>query len=112
MWDVQRSIDVDALPPGRTVVQFSFRDVPRDGRDWWLVMSQDDVDLCDVDPGHPVSGRVDAGLRSFSLLWRGDVSWSSALKSGDVVVEGPTSLQRGLQRWLNRSVFAGVARVG
>ena len=112
MWDVQRSIDLDALPPGRTVVQFSFRDVPRDGRDWWLVMSQDDVDLCDVDPGHPVSGRVDAELRSFSRLWRGDVSWSSVLRSGDVVVEGPRSVQRGLQRWLNLSVFAGVARVG
>ena len=56
MWDVQRN--VDALPPGRTVLQFSFRDVPPGLRNWWLVLSQESVDLRDFDPGQPV-GRPD-----------------------------------------------------
>ena len=40
MWDVQRNVDVSALPPGRTVLQFSFRDVPPGQRDWWLVLQR------------------------------------------------------------------------
>lgn len=28
MWDVHRNVDLDAVPPGRTVLRFSFRDVP------------------------------------------------------------------------------------
>jgi hypothetical protein len=40
MWDVHRNIDLDAVPPGRTVLRFSFRDVPAPGRDWWLVITR------------------------------------------------------------------------
>ena len=110
MWDVQRNVDVEALPPGRTVVQFRFRDVPRGTRDWWLVLSRDAIDLCDADPGHPVSGRVDAALPSFVKLWLGDLSWSQALRSGDLVIDGPTSVRRGLPRWLTLSDFVAVPR--
>ena len=28
MWDVHRNVDLDAVPPGRTVLRFRFRDVP------------------------------------------------------------------------------------
>lgn len=110
MWDVQRNVDLAELPPGRTVIQFRFRDVARGQRDWWLVLSQDAVDLCDFDPGHPVTGRVDAALPLFVRLWRGDIDWGQAYKSGGLTVEGPVSVRRGLPRWLTRSIFAAIPR--
>ena len=112
MWDVQRNVDVDALPPGRTVLQFSFRDVPPGQRDWWLVLSQEAVDLCDFDPGHPLAGRIDTPLRLFVRVWRGDVAWARAFRSGELRVDGPGSVQRNLPRWLTRSDFAVVERPG
>jgi hypothetical protein len=48
MWDVHRNIDLEAVPPGRTVLRFSFRDVPAPGRVWWLVITRDGVDPCDT----------------------------------------------------------------
>lgn len=55
MCDVHRNIDLEAVPPGRTVLRFSFRDVPAPGRVWWLVITRDGVDPCDTDPGFPVT---------------------------------------------------------
>ena len=51
-----------------------------------------------------------AALPSFVRLWLGDVSWTQALRSGDLVVDGPTSVRRGLPRWLTLSDFAAVPR--
>ena len=42
MWDIHRNVDLDAVPPGRTVLRFTFRDVEGSGRDWWLVIKPED----------------------------------------------------------------------
>ena len=110
MWDVQRNVAVEALPPGRTVLQFRFQDVPAGQRDWWLVCTQAEVDLCDFDPGHPVTGRIDAPLTLFTRVWRGDIQWDQAFRSGDLKVDGPTAVRRNLPQWLTRSDFASVPR--
>src|ERR1700750_2274793 len=38
LWDMHRNVAYAAVPPGRTVVQFRFPDVPSATRDWWLVI--------------------------------------------------------------------------
>ena len=110
MWDVQRNVDVEVLPPGRTVLQFRFRDRPPGERDWWLVCTQAEVDLCDFDPGHPVTGRIDTPLSLFVRVWRGDVAWDQAFRSGELTVDGSTAVRRNLPIWLTRSDFAPVPR--
>jgi DNA-binding HxlR family transcriptional regulator len=110
MWDMHRHIDKDAIPDGRTVVQFRFPDAPSDARDWWLVITRGEVDVCDVDPGHAVSVTVTASLRSMVNLWRGDLSWSNALRAGAVEVHGPEGLRRAVPGWFTLSSFAAVPR--
>ena len=110
MWDMHRHIDKDAIPDGRTVVQFRFPDAPSDVRDWWLVITRGEVDVCDVDPGHAVAVTVTASLRSMVNLWRGDLSWSNALRAGAVEVHGPEGLRRAVPGWFTLSGFAAVPR--
>ena len=110
MWDMHRHIDKDAIPDGRTVVQFRFPDAPSDARDWWLVITRGEVDVCDVDPGHAVAVTVTANLRSMVNLWRGDLSWSNALRAGAVEVHGPEGLRRAVPGWFTLSSFAAVPR--
>ena len=110
MWDMHRHIDKDAIPDGRTVVQFRFPDAPSDARDWWLVITRGEVDVCDVDPGHAVAVTVTASLRSMVNLWRGDLSWSTALRTGAVQVHGPEGLRRAVPGWFTLSGFAAVPR--
>jgi DNA-binding HxlR family transcriptional regulator len=112
MWDVQRNVDLGSLPPGRTVLQFSFRDVPPGQRNWWLVLSEESVDLCDFDPGHPLTGRIDTPLHLFVRLWRGDVGWAQAFRSGELRVDGPGAGPRNHPHRLTRADFAAVERPG
>jgi DNA-binding HxlR family transcriptional regulator len=110
LWDMHRNIDHTAVPAGRTVVQFSFDDVPRDIRDWWLVITSAEADVCDADPGYDVAVTVASSLRRMIQIWRGDVGWAESLRSGVVEVNGPAVLRRSLPRWFTLSPFASVPR--
>lgn len=110
LWDMHRNVDHDEVPAGRTVVQFRFRDVPAGHRHWWLVITPADVDVCDADPGYPVDVTVTADLRRLVEVWRGDLDWSGALRTGAVEVHGPQALSRAVPRWFALSAFAAVPR--
>ncbi|MGR6317862.1 helix-turn-helix domain-containing protein [Micromonospora soli] len=110
LWDMHRHVDHSAVPAGRTVVQFRFRNVPADVRDWWLVIHTGEADVCDVDPGHAVTVTVHADLRALVRVWLGDLSWPDALRGGAVEVTGPEALRRALPRWFTLSDFAAVPR--
>ena len=92
------------------MVQFRFSDLPASTRDWWLVITPEEADVCDVDPGYPVGVSVTASLRRMVEVWRGDLGWSDALRSGAVEVHGPEALRRALPGWFTLSPFASVPR--
>lgn len=110
LWDMHRNIDHEAVPSGRTVVQFRFRDVPSDLRDWWLVINEENTDVCDADPGYDVAVTVAGSLRGMVEVWRGDRTWSSALRTGALEVSGPEDLRRAVPGWFTLSGFASVPR--
>jgi DNA-binding HxlR family transcriptional regulator len=110
LWDMHRHIDQAAVPDGRTVVQFRFPDVRTETRDWWLVITDSDADVCDADPGYEVAVTVTATLRSMVRIWRGDLTWRDALRAGAVEVLGPEALRRAVPRWFTLSGFASVPR--
>jgi len=110
LWDMHRNVDHATVPPGRTVVQFRFPDVAAGTRDWWLVITSRDADVCDADPGYPVAVTVTGSLRRMTEVWRGDIGWQDALRSGGVMIEGPAALRRAVPRWFTLSDFAPVAR--
>ena len=110
LWDMHRNIDHAAVPEGRTVVQFRFSDVPAKLRDWWLVITSDDADVCDADPGFDVGVTVKTSLLLMTRIWRGDVRWPQALRSGELEIEGASRLQRAVPQWFTLSAFAVVPR--
>jgi len=112
LWDVHYNIDHDALPAGRTVVKFVFPEVERHLRDWWLLLTADEADICDADPGYDVDVTVEADLRAFAAVWMGDRTWPQVLRNGDISIDGSAALRRAFPTWLKLSMFAGVPRVG
>lgn len=111
LWDVHYNIDHEALPPGRTVVQFVFPGADRDQRDWWLVLTPDDADVCDADPGYDVDVTVNADLRALTAVWMGNRQWPDVLGEGSVSIHGSETLRRAFPTWLKLSMFADVPRV-
>ncbi len=111
MWDVHRNLDLDSMPDGRTVIGFRFPDVGARTRDWWLVVQEREVDVCDADPGHPVAVTLESSLRTMVDVWRGEVSWRTAVTSGELLLEGSPAARRAVAHWLKLSPFAAVPRV-
>jgi len=107
MWDMQRRINIDALPSRRVVVRFEFTDVVRKLSPWWLVLEVGQADVCLSDPGFPTDLAVTTTARVLTEIWMGEVEFRRAL-GPDLVIDGPKSLARALPGWLQLSVFAGV----
>jgi DNA-binding HxlR family transcriptional regulator len=107
MTDVQRRLDTSQLPDGRTIVCFSFPELD-EFRTWWVVVEDDDVDLCTRDPGHDVDVYVTADLRALIEVWMGDAPLSRARKSRQVEILGTTSLVRSIGKWLPLNELAGI----
>jgi DNA-binding HxlR family transcriptional regulator len=109
MWDLHRNVDLGAVPPGRTVLRFTFPEVAPEDRNWWVVIDTDSgVDLCRFDPGHPVIATVETDLHTLTRIWRGELTWPHAQRSGAVEVHGPSQVARALPRWLAKTSMTGV----
>jgi hypothetical protein len=105
MWDLHRNVDLDATPPGRTVLRFTFSDVAPEERNWWVVIDSEGVDLCQFDPGHLVTGTVETDLRTLTRIWRGELTWPQAQRVGVLRVYGPSNVARSLPRWLPKQTI-------
>jgi DNA-binding HxlR family transcriptional regulator len=110
MWDMRRNIRRDELPARQVVVRFEFTDVPGARRLWWLLVAQEDADICVTDPGFQVDLGISVRLRDLTRYWLGQVEWGELLRGAAVALDGPPGLRRSLPQWLGRSGFAASAR--
>jgi len=106
MWDVQRNIRLDQLPPRRVVVEFRFHDAGRGKSLWWLVLEPHAVDLCLKPPGFEVDLTVECDVRTLTLVWLGDVPIGEALRNRALRLEGPRPLRESFPRWLALTPYA------
>lgn len=110
LWDIHRNLDLDAMPQARTVLGFRLHNVQLETRDWWVVVTERDVDLCDSDPGHEVTAWIEASLDALTRTWLGEYSWDQAVRAGTIEVHAPAAVRRRLPTWLKLSDFAHVPR--
>lgn len=106
---LERSIDPKQLIGDQSVIQFKFRDLSRQ-QDWWLLVHDDNVDLCITDPGKDVDVYFFSTLRVMHDVWMGDRTFKEAIRQGDLLVEGEPALVRDISRWLKPSIFADAPR--
>ncbi|GAA3530044.1 helix-turn-helix domain-containing protein [Aeromicrobium panaciterrae] len=111
MWDMRRTVPVDAWPARRTVVAFELTDVTPKAARWWLCVNGGEADICDYDPGFDVTVTVTAELRTLTEVWRGDVSWQQAIKDEQVELTGPSTAVRAVPGWLGQMQLASVPRL-
>jgi DNA-binding HxlR family transcriptional regulator len=110
LWDMHRNVDHAVVPSERTVLHFRFPEVRGAQSRWWLVITPQEVDMCDEDPGHEVTVTVTSSLRDLTRIWRGDLTWTDAVGAGRLAVDGPEQLRRAMPGWFSLSPFAGVPR--
>jgi DNA-binding HxlR family transcriptional regulator len=107
MWEMQRRLQTQHLPGGETVICFSFAEQKK-FIDWWLVVYDDNVDLCTRDPGKEVDIYIRSTVRSLAEVWRGDVELRQALADGRIKTHGVRALERTLPNWLGLCLYKDV----
>jgi DNA-binding HxlR family transcriptional regulator len=106
MWDMRRRIDTNALPQGRTVLQFDFQDAPEEMRWWWLLIEDQTVDLCISDPGYEVDLFVITQVRVLGPIWIGKRALAPAIEREEIRLHGRMDLSRSISDWLMLSALA------
>src|SRR5207249_12068087 len=106
MWYVHRNVNADEFPPGRTVVQFGFNELPPPEQFFWLINTQDGIDICVTDPGIQVDLYVMTHLCTLTQIWLGDLPLRKAIASGAIELHGRRDLRQQFERWFNLSPFA------
>ena len=109
MWDMHRRIDTSYFPEGRTVLRFEYVDYPAKMRLWWLVITDDGVDICLKDPGYDVDLYVQTRLETMTRIWMGDISVPKARREKRLNLNGNTALKNSMPSWLGYSQLAGIA---
>lgn len=110
LWDMARSIDLDALPDGETILELRFPDLDPDVGQWWLLLEADHVDVCQDDHGFDVDVVLESEIRPFVRLWRGELDWDDLLRRSTTALHGPAHLRRQVPDWLELSHFSSVAK--
>lgn len=110
MWDIRRNVRRIAGLPDRFVVQFSFEDAPEGKKQHWLIMTEQEVDLCHVDPGFDVDVVIETDLRTMTAVWMGWRDFSSATASNELLVHGDRTLTTVTPKWLGLSGLAQIRK--
>jgi len=109
MWDIQRRIDVAALPAELIVVELELRGAPRGKGRFWLKLSRGEVELCLKAPPEHATLHVYTTPKALAEIWLGEVSFHDAERAGTIALVGPRALARAFPSWLQLSVFAAAA---
>jgi DNA-binding HxlR family transcriptional regulator len=107
MWDMRRNLNTTPMPKKRSVVQFSYPELPATQRSWWLIVDpKESVDLCLIDPGFDVDLYVSVDLRTMTAIWMGLDTVRAAIANRRMMLTGNRQLATAMQTWLGLSPFA------
>lgn len=96
------------LPARRVVVEFRFPETRP--RDYWMVLTPDDVSICLTHPGFEVDLYVTADLASLYKVWAGRMPFSTALANDQIRMHASPEYARAFPTWFALSPIAGIVR--
>ena len=112
MWDMRRSVNPDAFPAHRIVLQFEYPDASKGATDWWLVSDGGEVELCLNEPGGEVDIVIKSALAAMTAVWTCQTTFNEAVKQGAIMVYGDPKLVKKLQDWLQSSALSRLGSLG
>lgn len=108
IWDIHRNLDAEFFKGERTVINFEFTDYVSKMRNWWIVITHGDVDVCLKDPGYEVDLKVSSDLKTMTAIWMGDTTVMKALRENLVELTGSSHLKKNITVWLGTNYYADV----
>ncbi|HZC94758.1 MAG TPA: winged helix-turn-helix transcriptional regulator, partial [Bradyrhizobium sp.] len=115
IWGIRQHIDRKDITAQEFVLRFDFRGIPkgsRNPRHWWLLIRQDEIEVCLKDPGQNLDVTIEADLGAFTKVWTGYGRLEEALARGRVVFRGTDSAIAQMHRMLKLTDETVVRNLG
>lgn len=109
-WSMSVRMNTDAMPAGRTVIEFEFSGTPTEFRRFWLVNEDGKVDMCLKYPGYETDLHVKADMRRFVEAWRGFRDLETEIRAGRIRLTGPKAMRSAFSGWMLLSGLAPYRR--
>jgi hypothetical protein len=107
-WWLHRRVDIDKVPPGRTVIQIDHTEPKR--QSLWTVIDRGEVSVCLNHPGYDVDVIVTCPTIALAKVFSGHDSWRHAVTTGAIRIDGPPHITGALPRLFRDSPFAPAIR--
>jgi DNA-binding HxlR family transcriptional regulator len=102
---LKRSIVPEKLVGDETVIRFHFTDIKR-YPNWWIVVHEDEIDLCVNDPGKNVDVWFTTSVKTMVNVWMGDTTYRQAIRNENLKLVGDSTLIRNVTAWMRNSEYA------
>lgn len=106
MWDIKRTLPVTCWPLEPTCVAVVFTDLEPRRCHWWVVVTHGVPDCCDFDPGVEPCATISTPLPALTSVWRGDNSWSEALRAHELRIDAVAEVRCAIPTWFGQSRMA------
>jgi DNA-binding HxlR family transcriptional regulator len=105
---ISRSVDREALPDRRTVLEFQFISDPP--RRIWMTLERHDVSVCLEDPLLPIELVIRCAVSDLFRVYMGRASLYDGLRDGRIELVGLPATVRAFHTWMKWSSFAAASR--
>jgi DNA-binding HxlR family transcriptional regulator len=102
---LQRSIQPEKLPGRETIIRFCFTDLERQPN-WWILVKNDEVDICTMDPGREVDVYFTCSVKCMSDIWMGETTYRKEIADDNLKLVGPRALTSNVTSWMSNCMFA------
>jgi DNA-binding HxlR family transcriptional regulator len=115
VWGIRRHIAREDIPALEFVLRFDFRGIPRGNRTarhWWLLIRQDEIEVCLRDPGQTLDVVIEADLGAFTKVWTGYCHLEEPVARGLITFRGTDSAIAQMHRMLKLTDETAVRNLG
>ena len=107
-WWMHRRVDEEQLPPGRVVIEFNYTAPQR--QVVWIMLDRGKASVCVQHPGFDPDVLVTTTTPALAEVFQGYESWTSAVATEAIRIDGPPVLVKSFPRWFLWSPFSDVTR--
>lgn len=108
LWDMRRRLNTDYFGDKHIVINIEFTDQKKSDRFWWMIVDQQEIDLCFEDTGHEPDIVIITTLPTMTNIWLGYQNVTKAIKENELKIFGPPTYVKNITKWLGRSTFAKI----
>ena len=106
LWDMRRRLNIEYFQNKRVVIHIEFSDQNKRDRYWWMVIDNNEIDLCFEDTGHEPDITIITTLEVMTNIWLGYDKLETMKNNGKIKIFGPKQDVNNISKWIGKSTFA------